>query len=97
MRAQSGDIPGRATLVMQKFQLKLLADAVFVVTDIHQMAAGSRPICDRFGVLASCDRQLDRRHLVGGRRRGALKPSRTLRAQNLSQSSVLLLWVLTNA
>ena len=31
MRAQSGDIPGRATLVMQKFQLKLLADAVFVV------------------------------------------------------------------
>src|SRR5271168_2937326 len=31
VRAQSGDIPGRATLVMQKFQLKLLADAVFVV------------------------------------------------------------------
>ena len=61
------------------------------------MAAGSSPICDRFGLLASCDRQLDRRHLVGGRRRGAPKPSRTLRAQNLSQSSVLLLWVLTNA
>ena len=48
-------------------------------------------------VYRARDRQLDRRHLVGGRRRGAPKPSRTLRAQNLSQSSVLLLWVLTNA
>jgi hypothetical protein len=55
-------------------------------TDIHQMAAGSSPICDRFRPLASPNRSPDCRRPVDVGHRGTPKPSRTLRAPNCPQS-----------
>src|ERR1700722_12770564 len=55
-------------------------------TDIHQMAAGSSPNCDRFRPLASPNRSPDCRRPVDVGHRGTPKPSRTLRAPNCPQS-----------
>ena len=42
------------------------------------MAAGSNPICDRFGFQASLHHSPDRRRLDGGGRRRVPEPRRTL-------------------
>jgi hypothetical protein len=52
------------------------------LTDIHQMAPGSSPTCNRFGSLAS----RDRRRFVGEQWWGVPKSSRTLKLPNLLSS-----------